>query len=321
MIDTLELFHYGVDTDWRPIQPPSEAELVTEHWKDIMPPEVVDWWSVGWATCDNVYYRWVKMNPCNQMTVPGTSWCPPGPPGLPGPQGPRGDPGPGGGDQGEQGPVGPAGPMGPAGPTGSTGLQGNQGNQGVPGPPGTNGATGATGASGPPGQQGPGGPQGPGGAQGPAGPVGQQGPAGPQGPAGTSFVPVILNDQLQQDVVVPPDSWATLFGPIPMTPGIWLLTFDATFMGPASGQVELELAQLPAGTDPNTMGTAAGVIVGQYTNSTGMTRVWTVAPGTSPNLYCNVFNQSASNCTFYHISNIQGGQRATAFNAIQLTQS
>ena len=316
MIDTLEVLHYGVDLDWRPIEPPSEAALVEEHWREMMPPEAVDWWAVGWATCDNVYYRWMKMNPCNQMTVPGVTCDLPGPPGMPGATGPTGPAGPGGGDTGDPGPPGPAGPAGPAGPTGAQGIQGNGGTPGPVGPTGPAGATGATGGQGAPGQQGPGGPQGPGGAQGPPGAQGQQGPGGPQGPAGTSFVGLILNDQVNANVSIPPDSWATLFGPIAMVAGIWLVSFDITFDVNSDGQVEICLAQNT--TNGSSMGSGVGVSVAQYTNSVHITRIWSVAHGTVPNLYCNVFNQSAGTCTVFADSNIQGSGRASAFSAVQL---
>lgn len=221
--------------------------------------------------------------------------------------------------QGPPGPTGPTGLTGPAGPSGATGTRGATGATGVPGPAGPAGNTGLMGPTGPqgnPGLQGPAGPAGPQGNGGPAGPAGQEGIQGPPGPA---WVGIIMNDQVQADVNIGADQWATLFGPIIMSPGLWLIQFEITFVVNAAGQVEICMAQ--NNTNGSSMGSAVGVSVAQYTNSVSLSRIWHVAPGTSPSLYCNVFNQSAGTCTVFADSNIQGSGRAGAYNAIQLTSS
>lgn len=165
MINTIEQLRFSVDTDW---EAPDNSQIVTDFWADVFPPANVDWWAVGWANCDIIYYRWVKQNPCSQVVIPPVMGDLPGPPGAPGPTGPQGPPGTAGGETGPTGPSGgtgaagptgppgsggPAGPAGPAGPTGTAGPMGQNGPQGIPGPPGSvgpagpPGATGATGAT------------------------------------------------------------------------------------------------------------------------------------------------------------------------------
>lgn len=218
---------------------------------------------------------------------------------------------------GPTGATGPTGPTGPAGPTGATGATGATGPTGPAGPTGQQGNLGPPGATGAQGVQGLQGPAGPQGAQGNAGPEGPQGPEGIQGPAGTAFVPVIQNDQLHQNVVVGADQWATMFGPIAMTPGYWLIEFGVSFEGTADGQLMLVFAQ--DNTNTNSMGSVPATIVAPYAGGGQLSRVWGVAEGTAPDLYCNVFNQSAGNVTLYQDAPYAGGARATYYHAIQLT--
>lgn len=323
MIDALQQMEYGVDTDWQNVTGP-EAPIIVEHWYDIFPPNFVDWWAIGYENCTIAYWRWAKENPCSQIIVPPVTGQLPGPPGAPGAPGPAGPPGPPGadgtpggppgptGDTGAQGPAGPAGPAGPIGPTGSQGPSGA-------------GATGPTGPAGPPG---PAGPTGPGGSQGPAGTQGNPGPAGPQGtagavgaqgPAGPPWAGIVQNDQLNSNLSVPSDQWATVFGPIAMAPGLWLLEFAATFVINADGQLVVMFAQNT--TNLNCMGTAIATSNAQYSNTASVSVVWHVAPGTTPSLYCNIFNQSAGQATIYALSPYAGGARATHYHAVQLTSS
>jgi Collagen triple helix repeat (20 copies) len=223
------------------------------------------------------------------------------------------------GPTGPTGPTGPAGLTGPSGPTGATGLgatgptgqQGNTGQAGPIGPTGSQGNPGIQGVPGPPGQQG---------AVGPAGAGGAQGNPGPAGPPGTGFVGTILNHQLDQgNVSIPYDSWATLFGPFAFTPGYWLIEFAVTAVCNAEGQLELIFAQdTNAG---NSMGSMAVFLNPQYACGGHLSRIWGVAPGTTPNLYCNVFNQSAGTAVCYQNSPYAGAVRATSFHAVQLTNT
>jgi Collagen triple helix repeat (20 copies) len=205
MINALEVLEFGVDDDWH--RPPAWQEaLITEHWAAVMPPEAVCWWAVGWINQAQVYYRWVKLNPCCYEDIV----TPPDDTDIPGPMGPPGPPG----MQGVAGPAGPQGQPGPQGPSGS-GLQfvgdwqagttyyPNQVVVGPDGamyialvqtqsqPPGSDWISGGQGIPGPPGGPGPVGPvgpAGPSGATGATGSTGQTGPTGPQGlqgPAGT----------------------------------------------------------------------------------------------------------------------------------------
>jgi hypothetical protein len=204
-IPDLQMFIYGVDTDWHDVQPDFEKALITEYWAQTMPPDNVMDWMVTFADCSVVYYRWVQVNPCSGqvMSNPGGNPGPPGPPGPPGATGAQGPPGPAGvgvlnlkGNwtastayavddtvtyQGSSYVCNTAHTstatfdptkwqlLAQAGAAGATGPTGATGPAGVAGPTGATGTTGATGAQGPAGTTG---------ATGPAGATGPQGPSG-----------------------------------------------------------------------------------------------------------------------------------------------
>lgn len=91
MIDLIQTLEYGTDQWNRP--PPYTEDLLIDAWKDVLPPESIDWWAIGWSTCQVQYFRWNKMNPCSEVIEPVTTCDLPGPPGPPGQQGPAGQPG------------------------------------------------------------------------------------------------------------------------------------------------------------------------------------------------------------------------------------
>ena len=86
-VPDLQMFIYGVDSEWHEVQPDFEKALITQYWADIMPPDNTVDWMVTFADCSIVYYRWVQVNPCSGQPTgspPGGNPGPPGPPGPPG---------------------------------------------------------------------------------------------------------------------------------------------------------------------------------------------------------------------------------------------
>jgi hypothetical protein len=131
----------------------------------------------------------------------------------------------------------------------------------------------------------------------------------------------LQNDQLQANVVIPPDSWATIFGPIAFQPGYWLMEFSVTAMSNTPGALTLVFAQTAASA-AQSMGSVGVYVPGSNYNCGGfLSKAWGVAAGTSPSLYCNIWNQSAGSVTIYALDPLTSAVRATSYHAIQISNN
>lgn len=248
-VPDLQMFIYGVDSEWHEVQPDFEKALITEYWAGIMPPDNVVDWMVTFQDCSIVYYRWVQVNPCSGQVVTGPSGNPgpPGPPGPPGLTGPQGPPGAAGGAFNLRGAWAPStayavndmvtyqGTSYVATTAFTSGPTFTPANWQVVAAAGAAGATGPTGATGPPGAQGNPGPTGATGAQGPVGntgPAGAQGPQGPQGPIGPGIPTIGVDNSRQGSPPIGSGLYRTQMGDSILTTdtnGMARLTFPTPF--------------------------------------------------------------------------------------------
>lgn len=48
------------DSQWVTPSFPVEQQLIINYWKEVMPPDMIRWWTICWKNGTVIYYRWAS---------------------------------------------------------------------------------------------------------------------------------------------------------------------------------------------------------------------------------------------------------------------